>query len=562
MTGVEHVSFAYTPKRPFVLLALIPPTFESDCVKASCHFQVQDARHARSDASRQATQFLHFTKVADTPLQCDEGQPVCQRCIKSQRLCFGTRTGQACSVIHLENSYASGQKKRPRGPRSNPKVEYTSDLDAGLQRPLNDLKTQALMYYLHYHSQTLKDAPNISRRISDDLLPMWTSKAECPILDLAVSSMALAVFSRTQQHPPAAIEGSLKYNQLLRIAQVTILSLDKGNIETCLLAIFLMSRYEDAVHSPNHLNLRTPFVTTLQSFSHQDGALAILKFWKDRLSQSQPATDVIKHTRRSMIKSALMRNLGLPQWILEGASFGEHGLELDYDGIVIRIANVRRRLSTLLKETTGPQRTSHELTSTVEELSKEAGDIDKALQDWTAHIPSSWFYQRHTLSNIHPWPTRDFYSPVVYSYSSPAYAAVWNQYHATRMLINSTRLRILKVGRLDPDSFACEQRLECLSNIKTMANDLASSVPFCLQRFKITHSPNSSCQQNVITVNTNEDIEPYVADLTIWPLTIASSLGDVDVKQTLWFRSELARLGRVVGVRVLECAETDQWLEL
>ena len=471
------------------------------------------------------------------------------------------RARQAFSVVHIENFYASGQKKRPRGPRSTPTVELTSNLNAVLQRPLVDLKTQAIRYYLHYHLQTLKDVQNISKGTSAGFMAIWMSKAECLILDLAVSSIALAVFSRTQQHPLAAREASMAYHRLLQLAQVTIPSLHDGNIDVCLLAIFFMSRYEDVVHHPSHLNAKAPFTTTLQSFSHHDGALAILKIWKDHLSHSQPATDVIKHTRRGLIKSALMRNLALSEWMLEGTFFGEHGLELEYDSIVVQIASIRQRLVTFLRKT-GLQRTSNELTSTAEELNKEARDIDKALQDWTGHFPSSWCRKRHTLSSPPPWPTRDFYSPIVYSYLSPAYAAVWNQYYATRMLINSTRLRVLELSHLNLDDFAHEQRLECLSHMKIMANDLAFSLPFCLQRFKVSDSPNTSSHPNLIALNTNEDIKPYVASLSVWPLTIASSLREVDVKRKLWFRSKLARLGRIVGAGVLECAENDQWLQL
>lgn len=476
------------------------------------------------------------------------------------------RTGQADSPIHIENSYASGEKKRPRGPRSAPAVKFTGDLDVVLQRPLVDLKTQAIQYYLHHHLHMPDDGPNISKGLNDVCLPIWMSTAESPVLDLAVSSMALAVFSRKQQHPPAAIEASRKYHQLLQIAQVNILHLNEANIDAYLLAIHFMSRYEDVVHRPSHLNLKLPFTTTCQSFSHHDGALAILKFWKDRLSYSQPATDVIKHTRRGMIKSALMRNLALPKWLTQGTSFGENGLELEYDGIIVRIASLRQRLSTLLKERTGLQHiSSDELVSTAEELNAEARDIDKALQDWNEHFPSTWSYQRHTLSESpQPWPKEGFYSLMVYSYSNPAYAAAWNQYHTTRMLVNSTRLRILQISRPSSHNFAYhEQRLRCLSQLNTMAYDLASSVPFCLQRFKATDPLDSShSRQNSITLNTDEEIKPYVAISIIWPLTIASSLADVDVKQQLWFRSELARLGRIGGFRVLECAETDRWLEL
>jgi hypothetical protein len=345
-------------------------------------------------------------KVVNRALQRDEAQPVCQRCVKSQQICYRMRAVQACSVIHIENSYASGQKKRPRGSRSTPTAELTGNLNAVLQHPCVDLKTQAIGYYLHYHLQTLRNIPNISKGTSDDFMLVWMSRAECLILDLAVSSIALAVFSRTQQHPLAAIEASMTYHRLLKLALVIIPSLHEGNIDDCLLAIFFMSRYEDIVHHPRHHNPKTPFTTTLQSFSHHDGALAILKIWKDRLSHSQPATDVIKHTRRGLIRSALMRNLALPEWMLEGAFFGEHGLELEYDCIVVQIASVRQRLITLLKKKTGLQHLSRELTSTAGELHKEARDTDKALQDWTSHFPSTWCHQRHTLSSPLSWPTR------------------------------------------------------------------------------------------------------------------------------------------------------------
>lgn len=382
------------------------------------------------------------------------------------------------------------------------------------------------------------------------------------MVDLAISSMALAVYSRTQRHPPAATDASIKYQQLLRIAQVTIPTLDERNIDDCLLAIFLMSRYEDVIHRPSSLNSKTPFAMPLRSFSHHDGAMAVLKIWKNRLSYSHPATDIIKQTRRGLIRSALLRNLALPEWMLKGSHFGEQGLELDYDRIIVRIANVRHQLSTLLQQEASLQTTSHGLISRAEELNKEARDIDQALEDWKAQIPSDWCHQRHTLIDPHPWPGRHFYSSIIYSFSSPAYAVFWNHYFATRMLIDSTRLRVLELSRTNSDGFAHKQQLECFSHMKVMADNLVSSVPFCLQRFKVADNPNSLFCRYSITLTTNEEIKPYMASLIVWPLTIASSLEGVDVKQKLWFKTELAHLGRIVGSGVLECAETDQWLEL
>ena len=92
-------------------------------------------------------QFI-YTKAADPSAQCDEAQPVCQRYMKSQRICYGMGAGHGCSVVHIKNSYAS------------------------------DLPP------------TIKDAPNIAKGVSDDFLRTWMFRAECLILDLAVSSMA------------------------------------------------------------------------------------------------------------------------------------------------------------------------------------------------------------------------------------------------------------------------------------------------------------------------------------------------------------------------------------
>lgn len=474
--------------------------------------------------------------------------------------------GNSCPDFISENSYASGQKKRPRGPRSY--VSNTVHESGSLVRqPTFDLETRAVTYYRNCHLDSPFEVHDISKNIMDDTLQMWKSKADSPVMKLAISSIALAVFSRTQQHPPAALKASKRYQEVLQLAQSTMASMVDSNVETYLIAVCVMGRYEDAIHcAPRNVSRETRFTDTLQSISHHDGAMAILKIWRKQLSHNQPATDIIKHTRRGCIKSAIMRNHALPDWLQDGSVFGERGLELDFDRIVVQIADIRQVLNAVHhRESTFLRRTPHNLRTIGEALNEDARKIDEALQEWRRKFPSSWSYQRHNLPLSHAFPTADFFSPMVYSFSCVADVGVWIQYFIMRMLVDSARLKILRLRSSKLNEFTGDaEQTERLSHLSSMAESLASSIPFCLQRFKVIDgSEGPSSETATIALTSNEASSPYVlAALMVWPLTIASSLAYVDARLKSWFRSELARQGRMLGFRVLECAETESWLQL
>ncbi|RFU29749.1 hypothetical protein B7463_g6605, partial [Scytalidium lignicola] len=481
---------------------------------------------------------------------CDETKPICQRCTKSRRICVETIAAkQAVFSIHVENNYASGKSKRPRGPRSS----------LTLMSPHFDLQTRALAYYLQYHLQTSPDktVPIILGGLSESVYSWKISGGTSHMVDLALSSMALSIYSRTQRNALAATEASLSYYRLLQvvreqIVQVEIQTLNEQNIDACLLAIFLMGRYEAAKHRPDP-NSEISYRSS-RSWYHHNGAMAILKVWNDNLSHNTPTT-IIKQTRRGLVRSALLRNLPLPTWLLNGSRFGEHGIELEYDCIFVRIVKLHYSLSCL-------QQKNYLQTAKVEELNNEAQDLDKALRDWATQISSTSSCQQHIVAEPGPWPKRHFYSSTVYSYSSPWYAAVWTQYFAIRMLVNSTRLKTLELNSTNPlnKSTYEQQRLECLILLNEMSDNLASSIPFSLERLK-TVNQSGTIRQSSIKLN-DDEIKPYLIHWVVWQLTIVSSIEAIDHKHQLWFKSELASLGRIIGDGILEWAETDQWTTL
>jgi hypothetical protein len=430
-----------------------------------------------------------------------------------------------------------------------------------------DLPTRALAYYLHYHLQTVTDgAPNACGGLSECVTSWKASGRTSDMVDLALSTMALAVFGRTQRHPAAAVQASASYHRLLRLAGVRIGGADltpsslATTIDACLLTTFLMGRYEGTTYSPALWDADDP-ITALRSWSHHDGSMALLKIWADHHHHSGPVSSIITHTRRGVLKSYLLRSLALPDWLCDGARFGE--TDLEHDRVAVRTINLSHAASMVRRLTKPCLRAAR-----ARELEAEARDVDVAMkaQANTFYTNTSSYashFLRELVAEPHPWPRRHFYSPTVHSCARHEHAARWSHSFAARVLVNSTRLKLIDLVRdntLEGAAAAYEQcRKECVVILEGVADDLAAIVPFSLGRFKVDHTP-SSARQTAITLTLDDDIRPFLASLAVWPLTIGSSVEGLDPKQQAWFRAELARLGRITGDGILECAETARWI--
>jgi hypothetical protein len=396
--------------------------------------------------------------------------------------------------------------------------------------------------------QVMTDAPNVSGCLSESVSAWQASGRTSELVDLALSSMALAVFSRAQKHREAAAVALSKYQRLLNISQLWIsqvgsAKLDEADMDACLLAVSLMGRFEGVSYNVDDSQHLKKSFTRLKSWCHHDGAMAVLKAWYDNRRQGRnSASVIIKHTRRGIIKSCLMRNRPLPDWLLDGESFGEQNMELESDRIDVRILALRQAY---LKLGHGVNAT------TVELLDEKAKGIDNALQELAGQLPALCSYQQHVITAPGSFPRKHFISPDVYSYQRPGYAAIWAQYFATRMLANTLRLRILDLSCSD---LYGQKRTECHNVIKAMGDSLACTIPFCLERFSFEQNETDS-----ILLNANTEITPYLVNTVVWPLSIAAGLKSINARQLSWFRCELAAIGRLIGDGVLESARTSEW---
>lgn len=306
------------------------------------------------------------------------------------------------------------------------------------------------------------------------------------------------------------------------------------------------------MHQPAHLKPKgSP--SSQHSWAHHDGAMAILKAWNEKQRKNAPS-DIVKQSRRGLLRSALLRNRSLPVWVRDGSRFGEYGPDLGFDGILVRVVNLRHAFKSLEQNQLSDA-------AEIEHLSSEARELDAACREWVVRLPSEWSFEPLTVPSS--WPRRSFYSSTVYICARHGYAAVWLQYFATQMLISSTLLRLLQLSRPPRAQFQAhgpthQEERECTKNLKSMADSLASTIPFSLGRFMV-HRPEAPGYPPTLTRNADEEIPPTLALPTIWPLSVASALGGVEPSQKLWYCAELGNLGRVLGDGALMCAGTDEW---
>jgi hypothetical protein len=312
-----------------------------------------------------------------------------------------------------------------------------------------------------------------------------------------------------------------------------------------------MAWYETTTHQPAN---QKPMVlpSSLHSWSHHDGALAILKAWNDR-RKDKDTSDIIKHSRRGLLHSALLRDCSLPSWVQDGNRFGEHGLDVGFDGVLVRVVNLRHALKKL-ERNTNPE------TGVTVDLINEAQELDHSCEIWATQIPAAWSYKSYSIPES--WPRKYFYSSVVYEYARPGYAAVWIQCFAMRMLINSMLLSLLALRQVAQaqahENTYLQQLQEPTAQLKAMTDNLISTIPFSLGWFKCGKTEDLE-PQHILTLNVKEEISPALVLPTIWPLSTAYTLDHVEPSQKRWFGAWIAQLGRVLGDGALQCAGTEEW---
>lgn len=291
-----------------------------------------------------------------------------------------------------------------------------------------------------------------------------------------------------------------------------------------------MSRYEDAVHVPGTRSEGRGFTSS----NHHDGSLAFIRSIKDRHNgTTHGMPGIVKTTRRCMIKSALLRSKNLPEWVHDGALFGEEDvIELTYDRFSTRLVHLRSQLR-LLRSGDGDLESIDTLIEESRTLGGEFGEWSSKFPVSSSHLTPSRALgttkanANHSYTNINP--------------DTKAHAAICLRLHATDILILSTYISLLNLTStseaitLSPTSAQARNRLHS----SAMAFITALNVYIGTQTY---------------TTDVKTPLSPECGTLRwlVWPLSMILLAEEVDSCDRLFFEKLMKEAGRISGFAVLE----------
>lgn len=374
------------------------------------------------------------------------------------------------------------------------------------------------------------------------------------VVDAAFGALALAVFGVLMKERDAVIQGSKAYHELLKNMQSAIPRINSGildadGIDAYLLTAYFMARYESFVQQNSDI---TEPISDMKLCFHFDGATAILKAWYVNRRKYTPSV-VIKQARRLIIRTNMLRERQCG-WLEDGAAFGETDMALSYDRFVTQIMQIRERYQRAAQASFLDPFIA---TPEIDALAAEARNLDVEFQNWSTRLPTKWFYRRHEApeTNASMYPNDIFYSPAILSCSKLGYTAVWSEYFALRLLLTNTRLRIFDLDPT-PSSAAFLESLTLLEQLTSSAEALASFIPFCLDDVRISPAPSMSVSLS------REPFKPFLANLVVWPLALASSLQKLDPEKQRWFRGAIGRIATGSSECLIAYANSDSWVML
>jgi hypothetical protein len=323
-----------------------------------------------------------------------------------------------------------------------------------------------------------------------------------------------------------------------------------------LLASLMMSSYESIAHgshggsptSQTQVMTDIAGVRTWNPVCHYDGTLALLRLHRERgngddlafyRAVRRPVVSTSHYTNSScswmdllcglqrlawQIRGYILLGKVVPDWLRDGAVYGEVGPILELDKLMVRCATLR---SKALKVSDDVQHPSLDCREEHTAVLVQAQELDDALTTWADGVTGkSWTLKVHDISE-HAGAVFSWYDSTVYTFKTHAHAIVWMRYWALRLIALSICI--------DSPSLQTQQRERYLQSVASCATNMCRTIPFFFMEGTTMSTP----------------LLPRRATLLTWPVAVAVSTSAMPFLQREWLRDRLRAIANAKRDRAL-----------
>jgi hypothetical protein len=141
-----------------------------------------------------------------------------------------------------------------------------------------------------------------------------------------------------------------------------------------------------------------------------------------------------------------------------------------FDTINLDLANLKAKALPLIELPSSEFRDFQ-----IQQLIKEASEIDRRLTEWPNSIPEAWIPIRVSVEDIIS-PTLQLYQDHCDVYKTLFLASLWNKFRLSQIEL---RVSVLSCLEHQPPTFANNKRQQgCEEGIQGLADDICASVPY------------------------------------------------------------------------------------
>ncbi|KAM0720496.1 hypothetical protein Q7P37_004632 [Cladosporium fusiforme] len=492
-------------------------------------------------------------------IKCDTKLPVCGRCEKSDRKCIWSPNDQAGLHFISENVYAQGRPRRPRASKQTPANELALAriADPSPQPSISiSLDDQAFHYWAQAYVPRADELQEAAHEWNTHVVRYWTKASPGSCLHLAVSTLSRAVFGRARGIPVALIRADQSYAQCLVRTQQAVMgqaieSMDELLLTAMLMGFFENIRFNVGLSEPSENKTDAIGSRFLNVFSHYEGAMGLLRIRRERSDESD--LDLDKAVRRQIIRASILRGHTVPEWLQEGEKYGESGVVLQMDSLMVRTAAFRSRALAFFPKASSALPTS---TPDLEYLAHTGKELEDDLVEWAQSVPQEWQATQIALSaNPEALGSEMAFQGRQNSYTSHGHASIWLRQRALRLIINSIFIKFIAVRlQSDPNNtHILWKRDRMCGNLDTVSSNLCADVPFFFDNPVLPGKEGTSATGASQASTPSQDaISPKLAGLVAWPLAVAVSTENVPEPQRQWLQKKLKAVASSLGDSVLE----------